>query len=206
MLSVLRRSLVVLSALAVIGAGPLSVQAAGNRAIVPPPAGMALSNSGVKNALTLNVAYAAHPQYLRQVVGYHTNERPGTIVIDTGAKHLYFVLSNGRALRYGIGVARQGFEWSGTHAITAKREWPSWTPPAEMLLRRPDIPKFMEGGPDNPLGARGLYIGSTLYRIHGTNEPWTIGGNVSSGCIRLVNADVIDLFSRVRVGAKVVVF
>ena len=143
---------------------------------------------------------------LRQVVPYQTSEKPGTIVVNTGEKYLYLVLGGGRAMRYGIGVARSGFEWSGTHTVTAKRVWPDWTPPAEMLARRPDIPTHMEGGIDNPLGARALYIGSTLYRIHGTNEPWTIGGNVSSGCIRLTNEDVKDLYARAKMGAKVIVF
>ncbi len=171
----------------------------------PPPAGMSLTISNPMNQLTLRTNRTVHPAYLRQLVAYRTNERAGTIVVNTGEKFLYLVLPNGRALRYGIGVARTGFEWSGTHNVTAKRTWPGWTPPAEMRQRQPELPAFMEGGPDNPLGARALYIGSTLYRIHGTNQPWTIGGNVSSGCIRLTNQDVTDLFSRVRVGAKVIV-
>ena len=129
----------------------------------------------------------------------------GTIVVNTGEHFLYFVLGGGKALRYGIGTAKTGFEWSGTHRITNKREWPDWTPPKEMLARRPDIPTHMEGGINTPLGARALYIGSTLYRIHGTTEPWTIGGDVSSGCIRMVNDDVIDLYGRVKIGAKVIV-
>lgn len=167
---------------------------------------MHLVANGNGNALTLRSKYGLPPSLLRQVVPYRTNERVGTIVINTGEKYLYLVLPHGKALRYGVGVARDGFAWSGVHTVTAKREWPSWTPPAEMLKRRPDIPKFMAGGDDNPLGARALYIGSTLYRIHGTTEPWTIGGNVSSGCIRLTNDDVIDLFARVKIGTKVVVF
>jgi lipoprotein-anchoring transpeptidase ErfK/SrfK len=153
---------------------------------------------------------AAHRQvdaiYIRQVVAYPTHERVGTIIVDTGHKFLYLVLGDGTALRYGIGTARTGFEWSGVHTVTSKREWPDWTPPAEMRRRQPGIPAHMEGGIDNPLGARALYIGSTLYRIHGTNEPWTIGHDVSSGCIRMTNADVIDLYGRARIGAKVVVF
>ena len=128
-----------------------------------------------------------------------------TIVVNTGEHFLYFVLGGGKALRYGIGTAKTGFEWSGTHRITNKREWPDWTPPREMLARRPDIPTHMEGGINNPLGARALYIGSTLYRIHGTTEPWTIVGDVSSCCIRMVNDDVIDLYGRVKIGAKVIV-
>ncbi|MFC0283111.1 L,D-transpeptidase [Camelimonas abortus] len=141
----------------------------------------------------------------RQVVDYQTRHPPGTIVVSTSERRLYFVLPGGKAIRYGVGVGREGFTWSGTHRITMKREWPSWTPPASMLKRRPDLPRFMPGGPDNPLGARALYIGNTLYRIHGSNEPETIGQAVSSGCIRMVNEDVIDLYSRVKVGAKVVV-
>jgi lipoprotein-anchoring transpeptidase ErfK/SrfK len=142
---------------------------------------------------------------MKQVVPYKTTETVGTIVVDTTKKFLYLVLGKGKALRYGIGVARDGFEWSGTHKVSRKREWPDWTPPAEMLKRQPGLPKHMKGGPNNPLGARALYLGSTLYRIHGTNEPWTIGGNVSSGCIRMVNDDVVDLYERVKVGAKVIV-
>ena len=149
--------------------------------------------------------YPIDPIYLRQEVIYHGPEAPGTIVIDTPQKFLYLVQPDGRALRYGIGVGRPGFTWSGEHAVTSKKEWPDWTPPKEMLERQPYLPKFMAGGPNNPLGARAMYLGSTLYRIHGSNDPWTIGQNVSSGCIRMRNADVIDLYSRVKVGAKVLV-
>ncbi|MGN6309456.1 MAG: L,D-transpeptidase family protein [Xanthobacteraceae bacterium] len=145
------------------------------------------------------------PKYEKQLVEYHGKERAGTIVVDTPNKFLYLVQSDGTALRYGIGVGRPGFTWSGVKSITAKKEWPSWTPPADMLRRRPDLPRFMEGGPENPLGARAMYLGSSLYRIHGSNEPWTIGTNVSSGCIRMRNEDVIDLYGRVHVGARVVV-
>ena len=145
------------------------------------------------------------PKFMRQVVPYATDEGAGTIVVNTGEKFLYLVLGKGKALRYGIGTARDGFEWNGTHRITRKAEWPGWTPPAEMKQRRPDLPDYMPGGIKNPLGARALYIGSTIYRIHGTNEPWTIGGDVSSGCIRMVNDDVIDLYERVKIGAKVIV-
>jgi lipoprotein-anchoring transpeptidase ErfK/SrfK len=148
---------------------------------------------------------AFDPKYEKQVVEYHGAEKPGTIVVDTPNKFLYLVQGDGRALRYGIGVGRPGFTWSGVKTISAKREWPSWTPPKEMLARRPDLPRFMEGGPENPLGARAMYLGSSLYRIHGSNEPWTIGTNVSSGCIRMRNEDVIDLYGRVNVGARVVV-
>ncbi|WP_322517900.1 L,D-transpeptidase [Rhodopseudomonas palustris] len=148
---------------------------------------------------------AFDPRYEKQLVDYQGNEKPGTIVVDTPNKFLYLVQGDGRALRYGIGVGRPGFTWSGVKTISAKREWPSWTPPKEMLARRPDLPRHMEGGPDNPLGARAMYLGSSLYRIHGSNEPWTIGTNVSSGCIRMRNEDVIDLYGRVNVGARVVV-
>ncbi|MGO3931301.1 L,D-transpeptidase [Rhodopseudomonas pseudopalustris] len=141
----------------------------------------------------------------RQIVNYATREAPGTIVIDTPNTYLYFVLGNGRAVRYGIGVGRDGFTWSGVQSITRKAEWPNWTPPAEMIARQPYLPRFMVGGPGNPLGARAMYLGGTIYRIHGTNAPNTIGTRVSSGCIRLTNADVSDLYSRVRVGTKVVV-
>jgi lipoprotein-anchoring transpeptidase ErfK/SrfK len=145
------------------------------------------------------------PKYEKQEVDYHGGEGAGTIVIDTPNKFLFLVEGGGRALRYGIGVGRPGFTWSGVKTITAKREWPDWTPPAEMIARRPDLPRHMEGGPENPLGARAMYLGSTLYRIHGSNEPWTIGTNVSSGCIRMRNEDVIDLYGRVNVGTKVII-
>jgi lipoprotein-anchoring transpeptidase ErfK/SrfK len=145
------------------------------------------------------------PKYNKQVVEYHGKESPGTIVIDTPNKFLYLVQDDGRALRYGVGVGRPGFTWAGVKTISAKKEWPAWTPPPEMLARRPDLPRHMEGGPENPLGARAMYLGTSLYRIHGSNEPWTIGTNVSSGCIRMRNEDVIDLYGRVGVGTKVVV-
>jgi lipoprotein-anchoring transpeptidase ErfK/SrfK len=171
-----------------------------------PPAGLELVTGKPRNALQLRTGKVRlDPMFMRQVVAYQTREKAGTVVVNTGQKFLYLVLGNGKALRYGIGTARTGFEWSGTHRVTDKREWPTWTPPAEMRKRQPGLPLRMEGGPNNPLGARALYIGSTLYRIHGTNEPWSIGQNVSSGCIRMVNDDVIDLYGRVKVGAKVVV-
>jgi len=144
-------------------------------------------------------------RFKRQIVEYRTNEAPGTIIIDTSNTYLYLVLGNGRAVRYGIGVGRDGFTWSGTQTISKKAEWPDWTPPPEMIARQPYLPRYMAGGPGNPLGARAMYLGSTIYRIHGTNAPETIGGRVSSGCIRLTNDDVTDLFSRVHVGTKVVV-
>jgi lipoprotein-anchoring transpeptidase ErfK/SrfK len=145
------------------------------------------------------------PRFVRQEVAYRGDEAAGTIVINTRERMLYLIESEGRAIRYGIGVGRPGFTWSGIHRITQKREWPDWTPPDEMLKRRPDLPHYMAGGPDNPLGARAMYLGSTLYRIHGSNEPWTIGTQASSGCIRMRNDDVIDLYQRVKIGTKVVV-
>jgi lipoprotein-anchoring transpeptidase ErfK/SrfK len=151
------------------------------------------------------VQRAIDPIYLRQEVDYTGPERPGTIVIDTPNKFLFLVEKDGRALRYGIGVGRPGFAWAGIKTISRKAEWPDWTPPPDMLKRRPDLPLHMDGGPENPLGARALYLGSSLYRIHGTNEPYTIGTNVSSGCIRMMNEDVIDLYNRVSVGTKVIV-
>jgi lipoprotein-anchoring transpeptidase ErfK/SrfK len=141
----------------------------------------------------------------RTVVSYPVNLKPGTIVIDTAERRLYLVTGNGQAIRYGIGVGRDGFRWGGVHHISAKKVWPDWTPPAQMLRRRPDLPRHMAGGEDNPLGARAMYLGSTLYRIHGSNEPDTIGTAVSSGCFRMVNDDVIDLYDRVSVGATVIV-
>lgn len=148
----------------------------------------------------------ATPERLRRaVVAFSTSEAPGTIVIDTGNTALYYVLGQGRAIRYGVGVGREGFTWSGVQTVSRKAEWPDWHPPAEMIARQPYLPRFMAGGPGNPLGARAMYLGSSVYRIHGTNDPSTIGKFVSSGCIRLTNEDVTDLFSRVNVGTKVVV-
>jgi lipoprotein-anchoring transpeptidase ErfK/SrfK len=141
----------------------------------------------------------------RQTVTYPTREAPGTIIIDTPNTYLYYVLGNGQAIRYGIGVGRDGFTWSGVQSVTKKAEWPDWTPPPEMIARQPYLPRHMAGGPGNPLGARAMYLGGTVYRIHGTNAPETIGTHVSSGCIRLTNADVSDLYSRVNIGTKVIV-
>jgi lipoprotein-anchoring transpeptidase ErfK/SrfK len=141
----------------------------------------------------------------RQIVNYTTREAPGTIIIDTPDTYLYLVLGHGQAIRYGIGVGREGFTWSGVQSITKKSEWPDWTPPPEMISRQPYLPRYMAGGPGNPLGARAMYLGGTVYRIHGTNAPGTIGTRVSSGCIRLTNEDVADLYSRVNVGTKVIV-
>jgi lipoprotein-anchoring transpeptidase ErfK/SrfK len=144
-------------------------------------------------------------RFKRQIVSYPTHEAAGTIIIDTPHTYLYYVLGGGQAIRYGIGVGREGFTWSGVQSVTRKAEWPDWTPPAEMIARQPYLPRYMAGGPGNPLGARAMYLGGTVYRIHGTNAPATIGTRVSSGCIRLTNQDVTDLYSRVNVGTKVIV-
>jgi lipoprotein-anchoring transpeptidase ErfK/SrfK len=152
-----------------------------------------------------NFSVGASSPIPRQTVRFESQYAPGTIFIDTSERRLYLVLPNGQALRYGIGVGRDGFRWGGVHRISAKKEWPSWTPPSQMLARRPDLPRHMGGGIDNPLGARAMYLGSTLYRIHGSNEPETIGQAVSSGCFRMTNDDVTDLYDRVSVGATVVV-
>jgi len=149
--------------------------------------------------------YETPAQFRRQIVAFSGSEAPGTVIIDTANTYLYLTMGNGRAIRYGIGVGRDGFRWSGVQHITKKAEWPDWTPPPEMIARQPYLPRFMAGGATNPLGARAMYLGSSLYRIHGSNEPWTIGTQVSSGCIRMRNEDVIDLYERVKVGTKVVV-
>ena len=143
--------------------------------------------------------------FARQVVFFRSNEAPGTLVVHTSERFIYVVMGNSRALRYGLGVGREGFQWSGLVKISRKAEWPDWTPPPEMIARQPYLPRFMAGGPGNPMGARALYLGSTIYRIHGTNQPETIGHAVSSGCFRLANGDVIDLFDRVPVGTKVII-
>jgi lipoprotein-anchoring transpeptidase ErfK/SrfK len=141
----------------------------------------------------------------REVIDFPEKQSPGTVVIKTNERRLYYVLAGGKAIRYGIGVGRDGFRWSGVHTVSTKREWPDWTPPEQMLKRRPDLPHHMVGGPENPLGARAMYLGSTLYRIHGSNEEQTIGGADSSGCIPMTNTDVIDLYGRVKVGTTVIV-
>jgi lipoprotein-anchoring transpeptidase ErfK/SrfK len=163
------------------------------------PADPALSDEGDGRAYQL-------PERLRRAnVALESREAPGTVIIDTGNTALYYVLGGGRAIRYGVGVGREGFTWSGVQTISRKAEWPDWHPPAQMIARQPYLPRFMAGGPGNPLGARAMYLGASEYRIHGTNDPTTIGKFVSSGCIRLTNEDVADLFSRVDVGTKVVV-
>ena len=143
--------------------------------------------------------------FRRQLVFFRTTESPGTIIVSTSERFLYLVLGNNRALRYGIGVGRDGFQWSGLVKVARKAEWPDWTPPPEMIARQPYLPRFMAGGPGNPMGARAMYLGATVYRIHGTNQPETIGQSISSGCFRLANGDVVDLYSRVDVGAKVII-
>ena len=164
----------------------------------PPPSALAPSDD--EDAVTELPA-----RLRRQIVSYPTREAPGTIIIDTANTYLYYVLGGGQAIRYGIGVGRDGFTWSGTQTITKKAEWPDWTPPPEMIARQPYLPRHMAGGPGNPLGARAMYLGGSVYRIHGTNAPETIGTRVSSGCLRLTNEDVADLYSRVNVGTKVIV-
>ena len=182
---------------------PLAVSSAANAQTLgyasPPPSAYPADE-------VIGTDEGATPERLRRaVVAFGTTEAPGTIIIDTGNTTLYYVLGQGRAVRYGVGVGREGFTWSGVQTVSRKAEWPDWHPPAEMIARQPYLPRFMAGGPGNPLGARAMYLGTSQYRIHGTNDPSTIGKFVSSGCIRLTNEDVIDLFSRVDVGARVLV-
>ena len=158
-----------------------------------------------QDAVTDEAPSVTPEQFRRAIIAYNTIEPPGTIVIDTPHTYLYYVLGGGRAIRYGIGVGRDGFRWAGVQTVARKQEWPDWHPPVEMIARQPYLPRFMAGGPANPLGARAMYLGNTEYRIHGTNDPSTIGKRVSSGCIRLTNTDVEDLYNRVSIGAKVVV-
>lgn len=174
--------------------------------LLSPTLSLAQQNDpGDEPGLIADDGYALPPQWRRQMVFFRTNEPPGTIIVQTSERYLYLVQGNGRALRYGIGVGREGFQWQGLLRISRKAEWPDWVPPPEMIERQPYLPRFMAGGPGNPLGARALYLGASIYRIHGTNRPDTIGTAVSSGCFRLVNADVTDLYDRVPVGTKVVV-
>ena len=204
-----RRAAVALGALAIgvvafsaaAGAAPLSLFPF----ILTPPVQAAPQLQAAPQADEDGVAIELPARLKRQMVGYATREAPGTIIIDTPNTYLYLVMGNGQAMRYGIGVGRDGFTWSGTQSITKKAEWPDWTPPPEMIARQPYLPRQMAGGPGNPLGARAMYLGGTIYRIHGTNAPGTIGTRVSSGCIRLTNEDVADLYSRVNVGTKVIV-
>jgi lipoprotein-anchoring transpeptidase ErfK/SrfK len=180
----------------------------GSAVAAPLPA--ATSGAAPRAAIDQPLADESDPAELaanlrRQLVAYSANVAPGTVIIDTANTYLYFVLGDGKAIRYGIGVGREGFTWSGMETVTRKAEWPDWTPPAEMIARQPYLARFTAGGEGNPLGARAIYLGHTEYRIHGTNMPETIGTNVSSGCIRLLNADVIDLYGRVNVGTKIIV-
>lgn len=181
-------------------------------------AGMLISFSGAAQAqdvggtyqelLNLNLQYDSRPMQSaipREMVSFDKGYAAGTILISTKERRLYYVMGDGKAMRYGVGVGRPGFEWAGVKTISNKREWPSWTPPSQMLRRRPDLPRHMAGGPENPLGARAMYLGSSLYRIHGSNEPDTIGQAVSSGCIRMTNEDVMDLYERAKVGTRVMV-
>jgi lipoprotein-anchoring transpeptidase ErfK/SrfK len=204
-----RRAAVALGALAIgavafsgsAGAAPLSLFPF----IMTPPVQAAPPVQAQPQVDEDGVAIEIPARLRRQVVNYTTREAPGTIIIDTPNTYLYLVMGNGQAMRYGIGVGRDGFTWAGTQSITKKAEWPDWTPPPEMIARQPYLPRQMAGGPGNPLGARAMYLGGTIYRIHGTNAPGTIGTRVSSGCIRLTNEDVADLYSRVNVGTKVIV-
>jgi lipoprotein-anchoring transpeptidase ErfK/SrfK len=163
------------------------------------------NDPGDQPGLVADDSYELDPEWQKQVVYYRTTEAPGTIIISTAERHLYLVQPGGRALRYGIGVGRDGFQWQGLLSITRKAEWPDWTPPPEMIQRQPYLPRFMAGGPGNPLGARALYLGNTVYRIHGTNQPQTIGQSISSGCFRLANREIMDLYERIPVGTKVIV-
>ena len=204
----LRKSRAVLAAIAIVLAATVftdAAQAAQRFFLFEPPFSSLSDGRQRFEARVRSGKVRLAPEFRRQVVAYDGHQPPGTIIVNTGRKFLYFVLPGGKAIRYGIGTARDGFEWSGTHKVTRKAEWQGWTPPAEMKRRQPNLPDYMPGGINNPLGARAIYIGSTLYRIHGTNEPWTIGQNVSSGCIRMVNADVEDLYERVKIGARVIV-
>ncbi len=180
-------------------------QAAGRRAQGQQGLGGRVAALGQPIEMERPIERVIDPRFRKQEVAYAGPHKPGTIIIDTPQRFLFLVQPNGTALRYGIGVGRPGFSWAGMKSVSRKAEWPTWTPPPEMLKRRPDLPRFMAGGPENPMGARAMYLGSSLYRIHGTNEPHTIGQAVSSGCIRMTNDDVTDLYERVRVGAKVLV-
>jgi lipoprotein-anchoring transpeptidase ErfK/SrfK len=200
LLTVTLASLLIAAASAVPGSA--SAQTLGYAAA--PSLSSPLSNLPSRD--TTNDEDALLPEHLKKsIVAYDTREAPGTIVIDTGNTYLYYVLGGGRAVRYGVGVGRDGFTWSGVQTVSRKAEWPDWIPPADMIARQPYLPRWVAGGPGNPLGARAMYLGASAYRIHGTNDPTTIGKFVSSGCIRMTNEDVIDLFGRVNVGTRVVV-
>jgi lipoprotein-anchoring transpeptidase ErfK/SrfK len=199
------------------GAGPLltvvsgvialatTVTLAGLQPVAARPAMETMDIGDEPGRISSEEATITDGPFARQVVFFRSNEAPGTLVVHTSERFIYVVMGNSRALRYGLGVGREGFQWSGLVKISRKAEWPDWTPPPEMIARQPYLPRFMAGGPGNPMGARALYLGSTIYRIHGTNQPETIGHAVSSGCFRLANGDVIDLFERVPVGSKVII-
>lgn len=184
-------------ALLALGAAPASAQA--------PRGGSMMDVGDEPGRVSTEEVVIEDGPFARQLVFFRTTEAPGTLIIHSSERFLYLVLGNNRALRYGIGVGREGFTWSGLVKISRKAEWPDWTPPPEMIQRQPYLPRFMAGGPGNPMGARALYLGSTVYRIHGTNQPETIGSAVSSGCFRLANGDVVDLYERVPVGTKVII-
>jgi lipoprotein-anchoring transpeptidase ErfK/SrfK len=190
-----------------LGGGFIEFLFSGGRAVAPPRPSSEILARGepAEQTEAVDPRLTIDPKFQKQVVEYRSSEPAGTVIIDTPNRFLFLVQDNGTAVRYGIGVGKPGFAWAGEKKVTAKKEWPDWTPPPEMLQRRPDLPHFMAGGPENPLGARAMYLGSSLYRIHGSNEPWTIGQAVSSGCIRMRNEDVIDLYEKVKVGTKVVV-
>jgi len=197
-----------LTVAAAFGAAMVATAASANPLFLFPPAGAAMPPYEPPAAAMPQEpddGVAEPSRFKRQIVDYRTGESAGTVIVDTPHTFLYYVLGNGKAIRYGIGVGREGFTWAGTQTVSRKAEWPDWTPPADMLQRQPYLPRFMAGGPHNPLGARAMYLGGTVYRIHGTNAPATIGGRVSSGCIRMVNEDVVDLYGRVNVGTKVIV-
>jgi lipoprotein-anchoring transpeptidase ErfK/SrfK len=193
-----------------LGGGFIEFLFGGGRPVAPPRPQSDIATRGEPHgvqpeAVGVPARREIDPKFHKQVVPYRGAHAPGTVVIDTPNRFLYLVQDNGMAVRYGIGVGRPGFTWAGEKKVSAKKEWPDWVPPPEMLQRQPDLPTWMAGGPQNPLGARALYLGSSLYRIHGSNEPWTIGQAVSSGCIRMRNEDVMDLYDRVKIGTTVVV-
>lgn len=199
-----------LSALPLLVLLSLSLSPSASAAVTPPPRPPAdfketMSVGDEPGRISTAEVTIKDGPYARQMVLFRSSEPPGTVVIHTGERFLYIVQGNGKALRYGIGVGRDGFQWSGQVNVTRKAEWPDWRPPPDMLQRQPYLPRFMAGGPGNPMGARALYLGSTVFRIHGTNQPETIGQAISSGCFRLANGDIIDLYSRVPVGAKVII-
>jgi lipoprotein-anchoring transpeptidase ErfK/SrfK len=204
-----RRSVVALGAFAAGAIAWSGTAAAAPLPLFPffmaPPAQIAPQMQAAPRADDGGAVVETRARFKRQVVRYSTREAPGTVIIDTPNTYLYLVIGNGQAMRYGIGVGRDGFTWSGVQSISKKAEWPDWTPPPEMIARQPYLPRQMAGGPGNPLGARAMYLGGTVYRIHGTNAPETIGTHVSSGCIRLTNEDVSDLYARVNVGTRVIV-